>query len=156
MDILVGYTGFVGSNLYKQHKFDGVYNSKNIADAFGTAPDLCVYSGVRAEKFTADRFPEQDLAHIKESLDNIRRINAEKLVLISTIDVIPPQKENIFEDTAYDTNKLTPYGKNRLYLEHEVRRLYPDAHIIRLPGLFGGGLKKNFIYDIIKIGRAHV
>ena len=30
MDILVGYTGFVGSNLYKNHKFDRVFNSKNI------------------------------------------------------------------------------------------------------------------------------
>ena len=149
MDILVGYTGFVGSNLYKRHKFDGAYNSKDIADAFGTKPDLCVYSGVRAEKFTADRFPEQDLAHINETLENIRGINAKKLVLISTIDVIPAQAKDMFEDTPYQTDKLTPYGQNRLYLEHEVRKSYPDAHIIRLPGLFGGGLKKNFIYDMI-------
>ena len=40
-DILVGYTGFVGSNLYMQHNFNGVYNSSNIKDAYGADPDLC-------------------------------------------------------------------------------------------------------------------
>jgi hypothetical protein len=149
MDILVGYTGFVGSNLQKQHKFEGLFNSKNIIGAFGSNPDLCVYSGVRAEKFTADRFPEQDLAHIEEALENIRKINPQKLILISTIDVIPPHTGEIFEDTPYSADKLTPYGQNRLFLECEVRKLCSDASIIRLPGLFGSGLKKNFIYDMI-------
>ena len=31
MNILVGYTGFVGSNLVAQHKFDGLFNSSNIS-----------------------------------------------------------------------------------------------------------------------------
>lgn len=150
MDILVGCTGFVGSNLLEQHKFGGVFNSKNIADAFEVNADLCVYAGVRAEKFTADRFPEQDLTHIKDSLENIRKINPKRLILISTIDVVPsPQTEDIFEDTQYSTDRLTSYGCNRLFLEGEVRKLHPDALIIRLPGLFGKGLKKNFIYDMI-------
>jgi len=150
MDILVGYTGFVGSNLYKQHKFGCVFNSKNIADAFGSNPDLCVYAGVYAEKFSADRFPEQDLIHINEALKNIRNINPKKLVLISTVDVIPsPQDKDIYENTQYKTDKLTPYGKNRLYLENELRKIYPTVLIIRLPALFGEGLKKNFIYDLI-------
>jgi nucleoside-diphosphate-sugar epimerase len=150
MDILVGYTGFVGSNLYSQHKFNCVFNSKNIVEAFGSNPDLCVYAGVRAEKFTADRFPEEDLAHINETLENIQNINPKKLVLISTVDVIPsPQNKNVYEDTLYETDRLTPYGQNRLYLENEVRKLCPMALVIRLPALFGEGLKKNFIYDLI-------
>ncbi|MEG2500937.1 MAG: NAD(P)-dependent oxidoreductase, partial [Oscillospiraceae bacterium] len=32
---LVGYTGFVGSNIAAAHPFDGLYNSKNIKEAFG-------------------------------------------------------------------------------------------------------------------------
>ncbi|MCL1973044.1 MAG: NAD(P)-dependent oxidoreductase [Endomicrobia bacterium] len=150
MNILIGYTGFVGSNLYKQQKFDGVFNSKNIADSFGSNPDLCVYAGIRAEKFAADKFPQQDLSHIKEAIENIKQINPKKLILVSTVDVIPsPQKEDIFEDTSYRTDRLTPYGRNRLLLENEVHKLYSDALIIRLPALFGDGLKKNFIYDLI-------
>jgi len=150
MDILVGYTGFVGSNLYRQYKFSRVFNSKNIVEAFGSNPDLCIYAGVRAEKFTADRFPEEDLSHINETLKNIHNINPKKLVLISTVDVIPFQQDkNVYEDTQYDTDRLTPYGQHRLYLEKEVRKLYPATLVVRLPALLGERLKKNFIYDLI-------
>ena len=150
MNILVGYTGFVGQNLHARHNFDGLYNSKNVSDAYGTAPDLCVYSGVRSEKFRADNFPEEDLAHIHGALANIKRIAPKRLVLISTVDVIPAmQRGDIYEDTPYNTAALTPYGRNRLYLENEVRKLYPQALIIRLPALFGRGLKKNFVYDMM-------
>ena len=45
MKALVGYTGFVGSNIYTSGEFDAVYNSKNIEEAFGTKPDLLVYAG---------------------------------------------------------------------------------------------------------------
>ena len=61
MNALVGYTGFVGSNIYASGEFDSVYNSKNIESAVGTGPDLLVYAGVRAEKFLANNAPEKDL-----------------------------------------------------------------------------------------------
>ena len=149
MEILIGYTGFVGSNICSRHNFGGLYNSKNIADAYGTNPELCVYAGVRAEKFAADNFPGRDLWHIEDALENIRRIAPGKLALISTIDVIPPQTGDVYEDTPYKTDTLTPYGQNRLLLEHEARKLCPNTLVVRLPGLFGGGLKKNFIFDMI-------
>jgi hypothetical protein len=149
MDILVGYTGFVGSNLYRQHKFNRLFNSKNITESFGSNPDLCVYAGVRSEKFTADKFPKEDLSHINETIKNIKNIDPKKLVLVSTVDVIKSmQDKDVYEDTLYETDKLTPYGKNRLFLENEVCKLYPATHVIRLPALFGEDLKKNFIYDL--------
>ena len=87
MDIIVGYTGFVGSNIAAEHKFDYSFNSKNIGDAFGTNPDLCVYSGVRAEKFLANNDPDGDMAVINNAIENIKKINPKRIVLISTIDV---------------------------------------------------------------------
>ena len=84
---LVGYTGFVGSNIIKNFKFDNLYNSKNIDEAFGTNPDLLVYSGVRAEKFLANNEPKKDLEIIKNAFNNIKKINPKHVVLISTIDV---------------------------------------------------------------------
>ena len=36
MNALVGYTGFVGSNIYAKGIFDAVYRSANIKDAYGT------------------------------------------------------------------------------------------------------------------------
>ena len=84
---LVGYTGFVGSNIDLKGNIDKKYNSKNIKDAFGTNPDILIYSGVRAEKFLANKEPERDLHNIREAVENIKKINPKKLVLISTIDV---------------------------------------------------------------------
>lgn len=145
---LVGYTGFVGSNLASNNNFDGIYNSKNISDAYQTKPKLLVYAGIRAEKFLANANPEQDLEEIENALENIKKINPEKLVLISTIDVYKTPN-GVDEKTTIDISGLQPYGANRYYLESQVRNQYPEAVIIRLPALFGNGLKKNFIYDYI-------
>lgn len=148
MNILVGYTGFVGSNLYEKGSFERVYNSKNIEEAFGTEPDLLVYAGLRAEKYLANNAPEKDMGLILQVEENIRKIAPKKLVLISTIDVFKTPK-NVDENSKIDTNGLHPYGYNRYQLECWVREYYPDALIIRLPGLFGKNIKKNFIYDYI-------
>ena len=87
MNALVGYTGFVGSNIYETGSFDQVYNSKNIEDAYGTNPDLLIYAGLRAEKYLANNAPEKDMELIEQAQENIEKINPKKLVLISTIDV---------------------------------------------------------------------
>lgn len=148
MKALVGYTGFVGSNLYASGEFDAVYNSKNIKEAYGTTPDLLVYAGLRAEKYLANNAPEQDMELIIQAEKNITKINPQKVVLISTIDVFKvPVK--VDETSIIDAVELHAYGYNRYQLELWVRRNYPDALIIRLPGLFGKNLKKNFIYDYI-------
>ena len=147
---LVGYTGFVGSNIYAAGKIDAAYNSKNIEDAYGTCPDLLIYAGLRAEKYLANNAPEKDMELIKQAEENIIKINPKKLVLISTIDVFKVPKD-VDEDSAIDTEDLHPYGYNRYQLELWVRENYPDALIIRLPGLFGKNIKKNFIYDYINV-----
>ena len=150
MKALVGYTGFVGSNIYAAGAFDVVYNSQNIADAFGTNPDLLVYSGLRAEKYLANNAPEKDWDLILQAETNIERINPKKLVFISTIDVFK-NPVDVDEDSAVDTVDLQVYGYNRYQMELWVRERYPDALIIRLPGLFGENIKKNFIYDYINV-----
>lgn len=146
---LVGHTGFVGGNLAVKHPFDGLYNSKNIQDAFGADNGLVVYSGMPAEKFWANANPQADLAVAENALSNIRNMKPEKLVLISTVDVYPSPSK-VYEDTPI-TGQSAGYGANRLALETWVRQEYPDALIVRLPGLFGKGLKKNFIYDMLTI-----
>ena len=150
MNALVGYTGFVGSNLYEAGEFDAVYNSKNIQEAFGTNPDLLVYAGLRAEKYLANNEPKKDLEQIRIAENNILRINPKKLVLISTIDVFK-KPSGVDENSVIETDGLHAYGYNRYLLECWVRENYPDALIIRLPGLFGNNIKKNFIYDFINV-----
>ena len=152
MNALVGYTGFVGSNIYASagNAIDAVYNSKNIKEAYGTDPDLLIYAGLRAEKYLANNAPERDLELIKEAEENIRKINSRRLVLISTIDVFK-EPAGADENTRIETEGLHPYGYNRFLLEEWVRQEHGDALIIRLPGLFGMNIKKNFIYDYINL-----
>lgn len=148
MNILVGYTGFVGSNLYEKEQFDAVFNSQNIEEAYGTNPGLLIYAGLRAEKYLANQAPEKDMELILQAEENIRRIAPEKLVLISTIDVFE-NPQDVDETTRIKTENLHPYGYNRYQLECWVREHFPEALIVRLPGLFGKNIKKNFIYDFI-------
>ena len=139
--MLVGYTGFVGSNIASKHDFTWKINSKNKEEAFGKEPDLLIYAGLRAEKFLANQNPEADLESINEAMEQIRKIRPKKLLLISTVDVYPDPVE-VDEDSPIDTEKLLPYGANRYQLEQMVRKEWEDALIIRLPGLFGKNLKK--------------
>lgn len=147
MKILIGYTGFVGSNLARLTPFDRMYNSKNISEAYDTNPDLMIYAGVPAAKYLANKAPEEDLAVIRQAEENIARIAPKKLVLISTIDIFPvPMK--VDENTIPDENNEA-YGRNRRELELWTQEYHSDSLIIRLPALFGANIKKNFIYDIL-------
>lgn len=150
MKILVGHTGFVGSNLLENTAFDLCFNSKNISESFGLNPDVLLYSGIRAEKFLANKEPENDFNIILNAIENIKKINPKQLVLISTVDVYP-NPISVDENTEIDIEEVQPYGKNRLYLENWVASNFDDYLIVRLPGLFGKNIKKNFIFDLISV-----
>ena len=147
---IVGYTGFVGSNICAKKNFDGLYNSKNIKEAYGTKPDLLVFAGLPATKFLANKNPEDDLNKIYEAINNLKKISPKQIVLISTIDVYPTP-EDVDEATFIDKEKCCYYGKHRLLLENFIEETFENRLIVRLPGLFGKGIKKNFIYDLIHI-----
>lgn len=147
---IVGYTGFVGGNICTSTSFDLYYNSKNIQEAYGTEPDLLVYSGVRAEMYLANNFPDKDLAIIEEAIENIKRIKPKRVVLISSIAVYN-QTFDIDEDTVIKKEESTVYGRNRRILEEWVEMNCPGSLIVRLPGIYGFNLKKNFLYDMIQV-----
>lgn len=146
--MLVGSTGFVGKNLMISHSFDTVFHKTDIEKAYGLSPDILVYAGIPSEMFLANKNPEHDKDIIVDAIENIRRINPKKLVLVSTISVYPIPKE-VDEGTEIEIYDLPAYGANRLKLEKFVEKTYEDHLILRLPALFGSGLKKNFLYDFI-------
>lgn len=147
-DFLVGYTGFVGSNIKGKHLFSRLYNSKNISEAYGGRPDLLVYAGVPAEMFLANSEPDKDMEIIKQAMRNIEFIAPKQLVLISTVAVYP-QTKDVDENTEIDADKLPAYGANRYALEKWAEETFQNCLVIRLPALFGDNLKKNFLYDLI-------
>lgn len=150
MNMLAGCTGFVGSNICAAGQIDKAYHSSDIMQAYGLKPDLLIYAGLSAEKYLANRDPDQDMLRICQAEQNIKKIEPKKVVLISTIDVWK-DPVGVDENSEIKKQTLQPYGKNRLLLEQRVREHYPDALIIRLPGLFGINIKKNFIYDFINL-----
>jgi hypothetical protein len=147
---LIGYTGFVGSNLVKQVDFEYLYNSQNVKAAYGKKFELVVYAAMPAEKFLANANPEKDKQNLEAAIRNLQNIQTKQLVLISTIDVYD-QIKDIDEKAAIDVQKLKPYGAHRYQLERWVEENKNDYLIVRLPALFGAGLKKNYIYDLINL-----
>lgn len=146
-ELLVGNTGFVGGNLLLSHTFNNSCHSTDIGKYFGFNPDICIYAGIPASMILANTHPEEDYKIMINARTNIRQINPRNLVLISTIAVYDDSRLKD-EDAFIDINALSTYGKNRLYLENWVKEDYENVLIIRLPALYGKGLKKNFLYDL--------
>jgi nucleoside-diphosphate-sugar epimerase len=139
--------GFVGNNLLEQTDFDFVYDSKNIKEIRGKEFDLLVVAAPSAVKWLANKEPAKDLESINSLIMNLKSCKAKKVIHISTIDVYK-NPINVNENSIIETDGLCPYGLNRYYLENVIKNNFSTL-TIRLPALFGNGLKKNFIYDIL-------
>lgn len=146
-DAIVGSTGFVGGNLVRQHDFSCLAHSTNVESSFEQRWDVAVYAGVPSAMFLANADPAADLNIIKQARENLRRIRADKKVLISTVAVYANTKNRNEWDNP-DGEGLSAYGKNRLMLERWAREDDPNLLVVRLPALYGYGLKKNFIFDM--------
>ncbi|MEA1650312.1 hypothetical protein UAJ10_14980 [Nitrospirillum sp. BR 11164] len=145
-DGLIGHTGFVGTNLVAAHTFTGLFNSKNIAELDGKRFDVLVCSAAPATMWAANKDPEGDLQNIRRLLSHIESARAEHFVLISTIAVLANPVGLDESTNHFETSKA--YGRNRRVLEEACAALFQRCHILRLPALFGPGLKKNFLFDI--------
>lgn len=148
MDGLIGHTGFVGGTLAAQHDFTGRFNSANVPDAAGRRFSTLVCAAAPGSMFEANRFPERDAARIDALIASLDAVgHAERFVLISTVAVLADFVADDEDTSAFET--ATPYGVNRRRLEVFVAERFPGALIVRLPALFGPGLKKNFLFDLM-------
>lgn len=145
---LIGYTGFVGSNLMEQYKFDDLYNSKNINKIKNKKYDIVICSGIPSSMWLANNKPKKDLQNIKNLLNVISSIKAKYLVLISTAAVYE-QPVNGYTENNKNFEKDLPYGRNRRYAESVIAENFSNYSVVRLPALFGKNLKKNYIYDLL-------
>ena len=145
---LIGYTGFVGSNLKQQYEFTDFYNSKNFIGLQNQEYDLVVCAGLSAVKWMANKEPENDLASIKALEDVLATVKAKQFILISTIDVYPVTftKDEDFDCASMENH---PYGTHRLSFEVFCNTHFNNCLIVRLPALFGNSLKKNVIFDLL-------
>jgi len=144
---LIGHTGFVGGSLLEQTRFDDAYNSSNVEEIEGRHYPLVVCAGAPGAKWKANLDPDRDRESLERLMKSLGRASADHVVLISTVDVYPVPV-GVDEDTVIAENEGSPYGRHRLLLERFVQDRFSST-VVRLPGLFGAGLKKNVIYDFL-------
>ncbi len=149
MNGLIGHTGFVGSNLLAKRHYDSLYRSTNIEEICGKSFNHLVCAGVQAMKWWANLHPDEDKRGIARLTAPLSEINAKRFTLVSTIDVYPSPCD-VDEDTVIARENHHAYGLHRLELEDWVGVRFPNVLIVRLPGLFGPGIKKNVIYDLMR------
>ncbi len=148
-DALIGHTGFVGGTLDRAGwPFGARFNSTSIEAMRGGRFGTVVCAGVSAVKWKANREPEADWAGIARLLDVLDSVQADRFVLVSTIDVYP-RPVGVTEDDHPARGEGEPYGRHRLEVEHRIAGRFADHLIVRLPALFGQGLKKNAIFDLL-------
>ena len=148
MQALIGCTGFVGSWLAGTDSFDFQINRSNLESLQGAQLDRIVCAGLPATKWIANRNPAEDLANVQRLEGILKTVRASKFTLISTIDVYPLMT-SADEDFDCEQHPNHSYGAHRLRFERFVRESFPQVHVVRLPAMFGPGLKKNVIYDLL-------
>lgn len=147
-DALIGYTGFVGATLRGQHSFDGLFNSRNIAQVEGQSFNTVVCAAAPGSMFEANKKPEQDQAKIEVLTEQLSRLKAQRFVLVSSIAVLADFAGGDDEGTTKFQEDLA-YGRHRRILEKFCEQHFENCLIVRLPALFGHGLRKNFIFDLM-------
>ncbi|MCX9147992.1 hypothetical protein [Erythrobacter sp. WG] len=145
---LIGHTGFVGGALLRQARFDACFNSANIAAIDGQTFGTLVCAAAPGSMLEANRAPERDAAQVDALIARLERVTAQRLVLISSIAVLADFAGGDDETTQAFQQDLA-YGRHRRALEAFVESRFPDSLIVRLPALFGAGLRKNFLFDLM-------
>jgi len=97
---------------------------------------------------TANRQPERDRAAIEALADQLDRVNVRRFVLISSIAVLADTAGGEDEGTQAFQENLA-YGRHRRLLEAFCESRFDDCLVVRLPALFGPGLRKNFVFDLM-------
>lgn len=150
MNCIIGYTGFVGSAICRNTNFDVYINSKNLESIVGKKFDMLVLACLPAEKWRANLDPELDSNNLSRIQDVVMTVSARCTILISTVDVYL----DVFgADETTDLFTKQAYGANRKLFEDFAKKFFNRLYIVRLPGLFGDGLKKNCIYDLINLNQ---
>ncbi len=145
---LIGCSGFVGTTLLKQATFEALYRSTNIDEIDGKSFDIAVCAAAPAQKWIANRAPQNDRAKIEGLIAHLETIRCDNFVLISTVDVFKTPLA-VDEDSPVDEIDLHAYGLHRRMLEKFVEQHFTKYLIVRLPGLVGPGLRKNVIFDFL-------
>ena len=137
---LIGFEGFVGKALFNKLKDNNEVigiNRNNFNELQEDNYDIIINSAMPSKRFWALNNPLEDFeATVKLTAEIVYNWKYKKLIQISTVSA------RCQLDHPYGINKLTA---ETLVLNHSKKNL-----IIRLGGLFGEGLDKGVIFDILE------
>ena len=146
---LIGYTGFIGSNLRNKIENCKFYNSKNIKEIEYKNFNNVYFSGNDSRIWYVNKNHREDLKNIQNTLFYLKKIKCKKFILISTIEVYDNSLNANNEKSKIKNSNNNHYGNNRFFFEKEIKKVFKNYIIIRLPVVYGNNLKKNLIFDII-------
>jgi nucleoside-diphosphate-sugar epimerase len=144
---LIGHTGFIGGNLKRRRSFDEYFDATDVDQIAGRAFDLVVCAGTRTAKWQANADPSADRDNIECLVGALEQAIIGKLVLISTVEVFA-NPVDVDEDSPVHTTGLHPFGRNRRWLEQIAESRF-DSLVLRVPSLYGPGLNKNVLFDLM-------
>jgi hypothetical protein len=144
---IIGSSGFIGSNAQAFFPVAIPISRESLYGNEEIDVNHLVIAAPSAVKWKINQSPEFDRQQVQRIVDSVtKNIRAERVTLFSTVDVFQ-DLENSNESSQLRDD--LSYGGNRAVLELSLRSLFGGRlTIVRLPGIFGKGLKKNLIYDI--------
>ncbi|GHE10644.1 NAD-dependent epimerase/dehydratase family protein [Klenkia taihuensis] len=145
---LIGWSGFVGGALLSRVRPAVQLRSTDIQTLPEHEVDQVVCAGAPAEKWRANAEPEADWERLVPLMAALDKSTASSCILVSTVDVFADSC-GVDEGASPDVEQEQAYGRHRALLEKFVTDRFDDALIIRLPGMYGPGLKKNLVFDLI-------
>ena len=144
---LIGATGVVGQSLLSE-QITHPFHSRNIDQIKGQSFDTVLCAAAPGSMVEANTAPDRDKARIDGLIDHLAQVQTRQFVLISSVAVLAEFAGQDDEDTQAFQTELA-YGRNRRALEVFCADHFERCLILRLPALFGPGLKKNFLFDML-------
>ena len=100
---LIGYSGFIGSNLINLKKNFDLYNSKNIKKIKRKSYNSIYCAGTYSKIWLAKKNPGKDKKNLDNLISNLSNVKAKRFFLISTCEVFGKQKKT-FENLKIRAN----------------------------------------------------
>lgn len=142
---IIGSNGFVGSSVLRALKSDDIVlidrSNIDLCSSYDYST-LFICAGEPRKWFVNSNIKVATKTMV-ELYSIISRFRARKVIYFSSIDVY-----NV-DFTVNDGYSIEPYGVTKLVLEELITKIFENCVIVRLGALFGKGLKKNFLFDLL-------
>lgn len=132
---LIGYTGVIGTVLRNSINTSQLFNRANILKITEQKFNDLYISAPTGNRLYANANALEDFKNVQSLFTALTRIKSvNRVILIGTVDSL--------------LRPNSPYGKNRLWLEQQIRQHFQEAFTFRLGALVHQNIRKNVLYDL--------